>query len=106
MFWLQIKNAKYEMSSDTNEGEKKFVWSTHFSKDERSVEFQVDLSVADGRDGGGTAAVWTLAELLRGRVHHLPPTVTCREIRTGHPGLVPHVEIPTEKQSQYERVYC
>lgn len=36
----------------------------------------------------------TVARLLRRPVDRLPSTVTIRQVRPGHPHVVPHVEVP------------
>lgn len=56
--------------------------------------FEVDLAGADGVDGGGAAAEGALAGLLWSGVHGLPSSVAGRQVRSRHPAVIPHVEVP------------
>lgn len=59
--------------------------------------FEEHLSVADGGDGGRAAAEGALAGLLGGGVYRLPATMTWRQVWTSHPTIVPHVEVPKDR---------
>lgn len=52
------------------------------------------LAVADGGERGGAAAEGALAGLLGRGVHRLPAAHSRGQVVTGHPALVPHVEVP------------
>lgn len=64
---------------------------------------QVDLAPADGREGGGATAERPLAGFLGGRVNSLPTPHTGRQIRTSHPAVVPHVEVPRKRKEMENR---
>lgn len=55
---------------------------------------EVDMAGADGVDGGGTTAEGALAGLLWSRVHSLPSSMTRRQVRSRHPTVIPHMEVP------------
>lgn len=55
---------------------------------------EVDLARADGVDRGGATAEGALAGFLWSRVDGLPAPVTGRKIRSRHPAVIPHMEIP------------
>lgn len=67
---------------------------THLGEDEGRVVLEVDLAGADGVDGGGPAAEGALAGLLWGGINGLPASVTGGQVWSGHPAVVPHMEVP------------
>ena len=72
------------------------LFRSHLSKDEGCVVLEVDLAGADGGDRGGPTAEGALAGLLGGGVHGLPATHSWGEVRSGHPTIIPHMEVPVE----------
>lgn len=74
--------------------QKSICLASHLGKDERSVVFEVDLAGAYGVDGGGATAEGALAGLLWSGVHGLPSSVAGRQVRSRHPAVIPHVEVP------------
>lgn len=72
--------------------------STHLSKDKGCVMFEVDLARADSVHRGRTAAESALAGFLWSGVHRLPASISRRKVWSGHPAVIPYVEIPEEGQ--------
>lgn len=56
--------------------------------------FEVNLTRADGVDRGRATAEGALARLLRSGVNSLPTSVAGRQVWSGHPAIVPYMEIP------------
>lgn len=71
---------------------------SHLGEDERRVMLEVNMPGADGVNRGRAAAEGALAGLLRGGVHRLPATHARGQIRSCHPAVVPHVEVPTQRE--------
>lgn len=82
------------------------IWSvwTHLSEDERRVEFKIDLSRANSSQWRRPAAERPVTGLLGRGIHGLPATHTRRQIRTGHPAVVPHMEVPAGHQKKTEEI--
>ncbi len=79
------------------------VW-THLSEDERRVEFKIDLSRANSSQWRRAAAERPVTGLLGCGIHGLPATHTRRQIRTGHPAVVPHMKVPAGQQRKTEEI--
>lgn len=71
---------------------------THFCKEEGHVVLQEGLPAADCSDWGWTTAEEALVGQLRSGVNGLPTSKTSGQIWTGHPGLIPHMVVPTWKR--------
>lgn len=76
---------------------------TYLSEDKRCVVLQVDLARTDGRDGGGPTAERPLTGFLGCWVNSLPAPHTGWQIRTSHPAVVPHMEVPRESKEVENR---
>ncbi len=59
---------------------------------------QEDMTAADRSNRSGAAAGEALAGQLRSGINHLPTSETRWQISSSHPGLIPHVVVPTWKR--------
>ncbi len=67
----------------------------YLSENEGCVIFEIDLTAVDHSNRSGTAAEEALAGFLRSGINHLPTSETTWQISSSHPGLIPHVVVPT-----------
>lgn len=65
--------------------------------------FEVHLPGADGVNRGRATAEGALAGLLGRGVHCLPATHARRQVRSCHPAVVPHVEVPNQRKRDVKR---
>lgn len=62
------------------------------------VMLEVNLSIPDSSDWSRATAKYALAGLLRGGIYYLPAPQTLGKVWTGHPAVIPHVEVPVETE--------
>ncbi len=65
---------------------------------------QEDLTAADRSNRSGAAAGEALAGQLRSGINHLPTSETRWQISSSHPGLIPHVVVPTWKREKKKEI--
>lgn len=68
--------------------------SIHLSKDKRYIILEMHLATANGLVRRWATLIETITGLLRSSINSLPSSIPLWEVRSGHPNIIPDVEVP------------